>query len=104
MAVVDKRRGESFTVTATFQNGGDAPGTWTVNAIFRGDWSWDGTPVSLTLNPGESKTITWTGTVPNVSSCLSSQLYITADSGSYPQDWWIHVIGEALLIVSSRVS
>ena len=104
MAVIDKRRGEKFTITCSFSNTGDAPGTWTVNTVLRGQWSWDGTPQTLSLGSGESKTLTWIGTVPNVAHCLSSQLIIIADSTELKQDWWIHVIGEALLVVSAAIS
>lgn len=67
MAVVRKRPGEKLTVTITVKNTGTARATWGV------DWALeDGylirIPTSerriVTLGPGESKTLTWTGYLP----------------------------------------
>ena len=105
MTVVDKKRGDSFTISCTFTNSGDAAGSWTVNALLSGDWSWTGTPKSLTLNPGASQTLTWTGTVPtDVAACKSAQLHIQADGSVIAEDWYVHVIGQALLVVSATIS
>src|SRR4030067_63466 len=49
--VVEKARGDTFTVTITFENTGRDSGSWTVNVVFEGgSWSWKGTPKTLTLD------------------------------------------------------
>ena len=92
MATIDKHVGDPFNISVTFMNSGDTPGTWTVNALLSGDWSWTGTPQSLTLDPGASQTLTWTGTVPNVPACKTAQLFVQADGTTIPEDAYIHVI------------
>src|SRR4030043_2052364 len=60
--VVEKARGDAFTVTITFQNTGRAEGNWSVNVVFEGDsWSWKGTPKNLTLDGEAKKTFVWKG-------------------------------------------
>src|SRR4030067_1228682 len=56
--VVQKGRGDAFTVTITFENTGRDEGSWTVNVVFEGSsWSWKGTSKSLTLSGNEKKTL-----------------------------------------------
>jgi uncharacterized membrane protein len=101
--VVDKTRGEEFTVKITFKNTGDDDGTWTINVVFEGDnWSWKGTPQTLTLKSGNSKTLTWDGKVPNNAPVDSmARLVVYYDDSFKPLDWWIHVVSSAKLAITS---
>ncbi len=100
--VVLKSVGDSFTVSITFQNTGTTDGTWSVTAVFEGDWIWKGTTKTLTLNPNEKKTLVWTGTVPNNVQINSiARLVVYYDNGYKVLDWWIQVAGNAQLSVQS---
>ena len=99
MPTIEKRKGEVFTIGVTFTNIGDASGSWDVNSTFKGDWNWDGASQTITLNPGESTTVTWSGTTPDVVN-QSSNLSIAYNGSEYPTDWWIHVTGEPSLDIS----
>jgi hypothetical protein len=100
--VVLKSKGDSFTVSVTFQNTGTTDGSWTVTAVFEGDWTWKGTAKSLTLNVNEKKTLVWTGTVPNNAAVNSiARLVVYYDNGYKALDWWIQVASNAQLSVQS---
>jgi hypothetical protein len=104
--VVDKARGETFTVRVTFENVGETEGTWAVNVAFEGEeWSWSGTPKTLTLKQCHEKTLTWIGDVPSDAPIDTvARLIVYYDDSFAPQDWWIHVIeGAELTITSSTV-
>jgi hypothetical protein len=105
--VVEKSRGDDFTVTVTFQNTGKDEGTWSVNVVFEGEsWSWEGTPKTLTLDEGEKKTLTWNGAVPSNAAINSvARLVVYYDDSFKALDWWIQVVaGGKLSIQSSHVS
>lgn len=106
--VVDKRQGEAFTIKVKFKNMGNVTGTWNVNVAFEGEsnWSWQGTPQTLTLKPSKTATLTWTGTVPVEAEVDSTaRLIVYFDNEVEPQDWWIHVVpGAELKIIDSEVS
>ena len=101
--VVHKNRGDSFTVSITFQNTGSSDGSWTVNVVFEGDsWNWKGTDKSLTLNSNEKKTLVWTGTVPSNAPVNSIARLVVYYDGSFKAlDWWIQVVPNAVLSVQS---
>ena len=104
--VVDKAQGDAFTVKITFKNTGRTAGNWTVNIAFEGEsWSRVGTPQNLTLNPGSTKTLTWTGTVPvNATIDSVARLVVYYNDSFKALDWWIHVVpGAELSIQSSSV-
>jgi len=92
--VVQKGRGDTFTVTITFENTGRDDGSWTVNVVFEGTaWSWKGTAKTLTLNDNEKKTLVWTGTVPaNAAMNSDARLVVYYDDGFKALDWWIRVV------------
>ena len=101
--VVQKNRGDSFTVSITFQNTGSSDGSWTVNVVFEGDsWNWKGTDKSLTLNSNEKKPLVWTGTVPSNAPVNSIARLVVYYDGSFKAlDWWIQVVPNAVLSVQS---
>jgi hypothetical protein len=101
--VVDKTRNAAFTAKITFKNTGDDDGTWTVNVVFEGDyWSWKGTPQTLTLKSGNSKTLTWDGKVPNNAAVDSvARLVVYYNDSFEPLNWWIHVVSRAEVAITS---
>lgn len=101
--VVDKAPDESFTVKITFKNTGKNMGTWSANVAFESEaWTWDGTPKTLTLEPCCKKTISWTGEVPEDAPIDSvARLVVYYDGSFVPLDWWIHVIDDAELTITS---
>ncbi len=104
--VVDKAQGAAFTVKLTFKNTGASNGNWSVAVVFEGNyWSWVGATQNLTLTPGSSKTLTWTGNVPNNATLDSFARLILYYNDSFKSlDWWIHVVaGAELSITSSTV-
>ncbi len=104
--VVDKAAGEAFTVKITFKNTGQSAGNWSINIDFEGDsWHQAGTAMNLTLKPGESKTLTWTGNVPTDAPIDSTARLVVYYNDSFKAlDWWIHVVpGAELSITSSTV-
>jgi hypothetical protein len=105
--IVEKSRGEAFTVSITFQNTGTSDGSWTVNVVFEGDsWNWKGTAKSLTLNANERKTLVWNGAVPTNATINSvARLVVYYGDSVKALDWWIQVASNAeLSIQSSNVS
>jgi hypothetical protein len=104
--VVDKAQSDAFTVNITFKNTGRTAGNWTVNIAFEGEsWSRVGTSQNLTLNPGTTKILTWTGTVPaNATINSVARLVVYYNDSFKALDWWIHVVpGAELSIQSSSV-
>lgn len=101
--VVDKARGETFTVKVTFENVGETEGTWAVNVAFEGEeWSWSGTLKTLTLKQSHKKTLTWSGDVPSDAPIDTvARLIVYYDDSFAPQDWWIHIIEGAELAITS---
>jgi hypothetical protein len=104
--VVDKAAGDEFTVKITFKNTGSTEGNWSVNIAFEDEvWSQVGTPQNLTLNPGETETLTWTGVVPaNATVDSVARLVVYYNDSFKVLNWWIHVVpGAELSIRSSSV-
>lgn len=101
--VVDKASSDSFTVTVTFKNTGKSAATWSVNVAFEGrDWTWSGTSQVLTLAPSKMKTLTWNGNVPADAPAGSvSRLVVYYNDSFVPLDWWIHVVSNAELSITS---
>jgi len=104
--VVDKAAGDDFTVKITFKNTGSTEGNWSVNIAFEDEvWSQVGTPQNLTLKPGETETLTWTGAVPaNATVDSVARLVVYYNDSFKALNWWIHVVpGAELSIRSSSV-
>jgi hypothetical protein len=104
--VVDKAPCETFTVTIGFKNTGSTEGTWSINVAFEGEeWTWSGTPQTLTLKPFKARTLTWNGTVPCDAPIDSVARLIVYYNDSFARlDWWVHVVsGAELAITSSTV-
>ncbi|MEM3726009.1 MAG: hypothetical protein QXK98_03995 [Candidatus Bathyarchaeia archaeon] len=104
--VVDKAPCEAFVVKVSFKNTGRNDGTWSVNIAFEGElWTWSGTPQNLTLKPNQWKTLTWKGTVPcNAPIGSVARLIVYYNDSFTALDWWIHVVPNAeLTITSSKV-
>jgi hypothetical protein len=104
--VIDKAQGEAFTVKITFKNTGKTDGNWSINIAFEGEsWYRTGTAQNLTLKSGSSKTLTWSGTVPDNATIGSVARLVVYYNDSYKAlDWWIHVVpGAELSITSSTV-
>ena len=101
--VVEKARGDAFTVTITFQNTGRAEGNWSVNVVFEGDsWSWKGTPKNLTLDADAKKTLVWNGVVPaNATINSVARLVVYYDDSFKALDWWIRVVPAAELTIKT---
>ncbi len=104
--VVDKIPGEAFTVRITFKNIGKTAGSWSVNIAFEDNsWSQTGAPQNLVLQPGETATLTWNGTVPaNAPVNSIARLVVYYDDSFKALNWWIRVVpGAELYIKSSSV-
>ena len=103
--VVDKAQGEAFTVKITFKNTGKTEGTWSVNIAFEDAvWSQVGTPQDLTLQPGETETLTWNGVVPaNATVGSVARLVVYYDDSFKALNWWIHVVPSAELTIKSSI-
>jgi len=101
--VVDKAPCEAFTVKIGFKNTGTTEGTWSVNIAFEGEsWSWSGAPLILTLKPCKTKTLTWNGSVPCDAPNGSTARLIVYHNDSFTRlDWWIHVVSNAELTITS---
>jgi hypothetical protein len=105
--VVEKARGDAFTVTVVFQNTGRAEGSWSVNVAFEGEnWAWVGTSKNLTLAGDSQKTLVWNGVVPTNASINSVARLVVYYGDSFKAlDWWIRVVPAAeLTIKTSNVS
>jgi hypothetical protein len=104
--VVDKAAGDAFTVKITFKNTGKAEGSWSVNMAFEDAvWSQVGVSQNLTLESGETETLTWNGVVPaNATVGSVARLVVYYDDSFKALNWWIHVVpGAELAIKSSSV-
>ena len=104
--VVNKAPGEAFTVKITFKNIGKTEGNWSVNIAFEDNcWSQVGTPQNLVLQPEETATLIWNGTVPaNATVNSMARLVVYYDDSFKALNWWIHVVpGAELCIKSSTV-
>jgi hypothetical protein len=101
--VVQKCKGDTFTVSITFQNTGNSDGSWTVNVVFEGDsWNWKGTDKTLTLNANEKRTLVWAGAVPSNALVNSIARLVVYYDGSFKAlDWWIQVVPNAVLSIQS---
>jgi hypothetical protein len=105
-SVVKKAAGDAFTVKITFKNTGKTGGSWSVNIAFE-DKSWVqvGAPKNLTLEAGETETLTWNGVVPaNATVGSVARLVVYYDDSFKALSWWIQVVpGAELTIKSSSV-
>jgi len=103
--IVDKTQGATFTVEIAFKNTGKAEGEWTVNIAFEGEkWTWTGTLQSIKLSPSNSKTLSWNGTVPETAPIDSvARLVVYYDSSFKALEWWIHVVPNAQLTITSSI-
>ncbi len=104
--VVDKAAGDDFTVKITFQNIGKTEGTWSTNIAFEAEfWSQVGAPQNLTLDPGQTKTLTWNGVVPAEATVGSmARLVVYYNDSFRALNRWIHVVpGAELTIKSSSI-
>jgi hypothetical protein len=104
--VIDKAAGDAFKVKITFKNTGKAEGSWSVNIAFEDAvWSQVGVAQNLTLESGETKTLTWNGVVPaNATVGSVARLVVYYDDSFKALNWWIHVVpGAELTIKSSSV-
>ena len=101
--IVDKAPCESFKVKIAFKNTGKTEGTWSINIAFEGEsWSWSGTAQWLTLKPCKTKTLTWEGTVPCDAPVDSlARLIVYYNDSFTPLNWWIHVVSNAELTITS---
>ena len=101
--VVDKTSSEAFTVEIVFKNDGKGSGMWTVNTVFEGQsWIWKGTAQTLALKPSQKKTLIWSGSVPENATVNSiARLIVYYNDTFIPLDWWIHVVSEAELTITS---
>ena len=55
-----------FFIGITFENIGKTVGNWSVNVDFEGEkWTWTSMVQNLTLEPFETKVLTWNGSVPS---------------------------------------
>ena len=102
-AVVDKGAGDAFKVEISFKNTGTTQGNWSVSVVFEGaSWAWKGTMQSLTLNAGATKTLVWNGVVPSNAPIDSvARLVVYYGDAFKALDWWIHVVPDAELAVTS---
>jgi hypothetical protein len=101
--VVPKAPGDDFTVKITFKNTGKTEGDWSVTVVFEGEsWVWKGSSQNLTLDAGNTKTLTWTGLVPDNATINSVARLVVYYGDSFKTlDWWIRVIPSAELSIQS---
>lgn len=101
--VVDKAVGEDFEVEIKFKNIGSAEGSWRISIAFEGvRWSWTGDAQNLTLKPDLTKTLTWKDSIPSDVPVDSVARLVVYYNESYKAlNWWLHVIQDAELAVSS---
>ena len=101
--VVDKGVGDAFKVEVSFKNTGNTQGNWSVSIVFEGaSWIWKGTAQSLTLNAGATKKLEWNGVVPaNAPINSVARLVVYYGDSFKALDWWIHVVPDAELAVTS---
>ncbi len=101
--IVDKAPCEAFTVKIAFKNTGKTEGTWSINIAFEGEtWSWSGTAQWLTLKPCKTKNLIWNGSVPCDAPIGSlARLIVYYNDSFTPLDWWIHIVSNAELTVTS---
>ncbi len=99
--VVDKSPGQSFAVELLFRNVGKTIGSWNINVAFEGEkWTWTGTSQNLTLEVGQSRTLTWNGNVlENAPVDSTARLIAYYDDAFQALDSWIHVVSEAHLTI-----
>jgi hypothetical protein len=104
-STVYKAAGDAFTVKITFKNTGKTEGTWSVNIAFEdSDWTQVGTPQNLTLGPGQTETLVWTGAVPaNATVGSVARLVVYYDDSFQALDWWIQVVPGAELTIKSSI-
>jgi hypothetical protein len=104
-STVDKAAGDAFTVKITFKNTGKTEGTWSINIAFEDEsWSQVGTPQNLTLQPGQTETLTWNGFVPaNATVGSVARLVVYYDDSFQALNWWIHVVPGAELTIKSSI-
>jgi len=102
---VEKAAGDAFTVKITFKNTGKTGGTWSVNIAFEDNsWSQVGTPQNLTLGPGQTETLVWTGAVPaNATVGSVARLVVYYDDSFQALNWWIRVVPGAELTIKSSI-
>ncbi|MGB9841470.1 MAG: hypothetical protein ACPLKZ_01970 [Candidatus Bathyarchaeales archaeon] len=101
--VVNKIPGAPYKVSITFKNTGTTEGSWVVNIALEGDtWSQAGTPKTLHLQPGETATLTWNGTVPaNAPVDSVARLIVYYDDSFKALNWWIRIVSAAKLSIHS---
>jgi hypothetical protein len=104
-STVEKAAGDAFTVKITFKNTGKTEGTWSVNIAFEDDsWSQVGTPQNLTLQPGQTETLTWNSVVPaNATVGSVARLVVYYDDSFKALNWWIQVVPGAELTIKSSI-
>lgn len=101
--VVDKTQGQTFTVKICFKNTGGIEGSWSVNVAFEGDlWVWTGCAQNVTLKAGETKALIWAGSVPcDAPNDSMGRLVVYYDDSFTALNWWVHVVPNAELSISS---
>jgi hypothetical protein len=104
-STVDKAAGDAFTVKISFKNTGKTTGTWSINIAFEDSvWSQVGTPQNLTLTPGQTETLEWSGVVPDNATVGSVARLVVYYNDSYKAlNWWIHVVPGAELTIKSSI-
>jgi hypothetical protein len=104
-SIVDKTQSETFTVEVAFENTGKEAGEWAVNIAFEGEeWTWTGTPQMLSLPSSSSKTLTWTGTVPETAPLNSfARLVVYYGDSFQALNIWVHVISNARLTITAHL-
>lgn len=102
---VDKAQGQNFTVIITFENTGKTAGSWNISVTFEGDmWIWTASPQSLTLNAGQSRALTWKGTIPdNAPIDTMARLVAYYNDESKALDWWIRIVPDARLTITGTM-
>ncbi len=103
--IVKKAPDETFIVMLSFKNTGVSERSWSVNIAFESEaWTWSGAPQDLTLKTCHTKTLTWTGRVPkNAPIDSTSRLIVYYDSSFEALDWWILVVEDARLEITSSI-
>ena len=104
-STVEKAAGDAFTVKITFKNTGKTEGTWNINIVFEDNsWSQVGTPQNLTLQSGQTETLTWNSVVPaNATVGSVARLVVYYDDSFQALNWWIQVVPGAELTIKSSI-
>ena len=109
MSSITKHPGDYATVKITVKNTGGSPGTWGIDWDFENHFTIKSpSRKTVTLSPGESKTLSWSFRVPTTSGTARLVVY-WSDEGHPEQsvyrhyramDWWLSITSAGTPVLS----